>query len=98
MNEWALAAYLTLFASDAVSGHQADAFCATRACTVHEQFLTQSATANDAIVAGQATALWWATNKIKRPWLKWSLRFGVASVHGVAAAHNWQQIQKAQGR
>lgn len=96
MNELALSLYLTLFAADGASTHQAFNFCAQRqTCTTHERFMTQSPVANEAILAGEASALWWATNKIKRPALKWTVRLGIAGIHGYAAAHNWQAIQKA---
>ena len=98
MNELAFAAYLTLFASDSISTRQAFAFCETRACTTHELLLTQNATVNDAILAGQAAALWWATGKIKQPVVRWGVRLGVAGIHGLAAGRNWNQIQKARTR
>jgi hypothetical protein len=93
MNEWALAAYLTLFASDAISTHQG-----LRLPQAHEVFLTQHAPVNDALITGQAIALWWATSKIQRPILRWSVRFGIAGLHGYAAAHNWYAIDRAQRR
>lgn len=93
MNELALAAYLTLFSADASTTHYAFAQFPGQ---VHELFMTQNPTVNDAIVAAQATGLLWATKDIKRPWVKWTIRFGVAGIHGYAAVHNLQQIRKVQ--
>lgn len=83
MNGLLLAGYIALFSADAATTH-----VALNQPQIHEQLLTQSAPANDALLAGQATALYWATAKIQRPWLRWTVRFGIAGIHGYAAAHN----------
>lgn len=95
MNELALAAYLSLFAADSATTRAAFAMRSDRV-QVRELFLAQNPNVNDAILAGQATALLWATSKIKQPALRWTIRFGVAGIHGYAAVHNIQQIRKVQ--
>lgn len=90
MNAIALAAYLALFGADAATTHQAIARGG------HEMFLTQSSALNDVLMAGQASALWWATGKIHRPALRWTLRLAIAGAHGAAAAHNLQTLRRLQ--
>ena len=85
MNGLLLAGYLACFAADA--GTTAHALTMPGA---HEAILTQSGTANAAILAGEAVALYAVTEKIQRPWLKWTLRFAGGSVHAWAAVHNAQ--------
>lgn len=76
--------YGALFAADALTTHAALATGRAREVMMP----TQSPVAIDGILAAQAVGLWWATGKIERGWLKWTVRFGVAGFHGWCAAHN----------
>jgi hypothetical protein len=90
MNHLAFVAYLSLFGADAVTTHQA-----LRLPGAHELYLTQSPLTNDALLTAQAGALWWATSRIKRPALRWTIRLSIAGLHGYAAVHNRQEITRA---
>ena len=85
----ALTIYLALFAADASTTH-----VALGRPGVSERFLTPSPLANDAILAGQAAALYAVTTRIQRPALRWTVRLAIAGVHGTAALYNLRQLRK----
>lgn len=89
----ALGVYLACFAGDART-----TTIAMRDYGAREIWLTQSPTVNTAIVAGQAGALWIATEHVQRPWLRWTVRLSVAAIHGAAAVHNARAIGQARAR
>lgn len=89
MNALALAAYLTLCGSDAATTHTALSMPGS-----HELILTQSPYVNDGLILGSSWGVWRITRDIKNPWLKWSARFAVASIHGAMAAHNIKEMRK----
>lgn len=88
MNGLLLAGYIALFASDGATTHIA----LNRGA--HELLLTQSPSVNDGLLAAEAGSLWWATAKIQRPWLRWTVRLSIAGVHGAVAAHNMSVIKR----
>lgn len=92
MKELALGVYLACFAADGITTHQGFALTKYPTVTVREIYMTSSPAANDAILAAQAGGLLWATGKLKNPYAKWGVRFGIASLHAYAAVHNRRQI------
>lgn len=88
MNGLLLAGYLSLFAADASTTHIA----LNRGA--HELLLTQSPSVNDGLTAAEAGSLWWATARIQRRWLRWTVRLSIAGVHGAVAAHNMSVIRR----
>lgn len=88
MNGLLFAGYVSLFAADGATTH-----AALRQGNVVELNMTQSPAANDALVAAQAAGLWLATQRIRNPWARWSIRLGVAALHGAAAVHNARLIK-----
>lgn len=90
MNALAVAVYVGCFAADGTSTH-----VALTQYHARERLLTASPVANDAIIGGQAAAVWIVTRRIDRPWLRWTVRLSVAGVHGAAAVMNTRAIVHA---
>jgi len=91
MNEVLLSVYLSCFAMDGSTTHIAFAKYSGQ---VREVFMTQNPWVNDGLVAAQSAGLLWATKNMKNGWIKWSVRLGVAGVHGWAATHNIRETRK----
>lgn len=89
MNALALAAYLTLCGADAATTHIGLSMPGSR-----ELVLSQSPLVNDGLIGVSSWAVWRVTRDVKNPWLKWSARFAIGSIHGVMAVHNIREIRK----